>query len=100
MSLIPAPRELSAQQLEAFEQSEDAREAKYGLPRYVAFCKHCVISNQRPNSAVEFQHTQASRKATINFDDEGVCDACRFAEQKRGTIDWKDREDRDRKSVV
>jgi N-acetyl sugar amidotransferase len=60
----------------------------------VAFCKHCVISNQRPNSAVEFQHTQASRKATINFDDEGVCDACRFAEQKRGTIDWKDREDR------
>jgi N-acetyl sugar amidotransferase len=69
-------------------------EAKYGLPRQIAFCRHCVISNQRPNSAVEFKHTRESRKATINFDNEGVCDACRLAEEKKSTIDWAERESR------
>ena len=64
---------------------------RYGLPLDVAFCKLCVISNQRPNSTVEYKHTSDSKKATIRFDEEGVCDACRFAERKRGTIDWADR---------
>ena len=63
-------------------------EVKYGLPRDVAFCGRCVISNQRPNSAVEFAHTAESKKATINFDAEGICDACRLAERKHGAIDW------------
>jgi len=67
-------------------------EVKYGLPSEVAFCKRCVISNQRPNSAVEYTHTKESKKKTINFDDEGICDACRFAEKKHGTIDWDERE--------
>ncbi len=66
--------------------------ALYGLPQEVQFCRCCVISNQRPNSAVEFKHTRDTRKATINFDEEGVCDACRLAEQKHGTIDWQARE--------
>ncbi|WP_204312484.1 hypothetical protein, partial [Escherichia coli] len=55
---------------------------KYGLPRSVVFCKKCVISNQRPNSAVEYKHTAESKKSVIAFDDEGVCDACRNAERK------------------
>jgi N-acetyl sugar amidotransferase len=67
-------------------------EAKYGLPQQVRFCRRCVISNQRPNSAVEYQHTAASLKQTIHFDAEGVCDACRLAEQKHTRIDWADRE--------
>lgn len=67
-------------------------EAFYGLPKEVCYCKSCVISNQRPNSAVEFKHTKESKKATIHFDDEGVCDACRVAEQKHGTIDWAARD--------
>jgi N-acetyl sugar amidotransferase len=66
--------------------------AKYGLPGDVRFCRKCVISNQRPNSAVEFAHTAQSRKTTINFDENGVCDACRLAEQKHERIDWADRE--------
>ena len=41
-------------------------EAKYGLPVDVEFCKSCVISNQRPNSAVEYNHTKDSKKTTIN----------------------------------
>ena len=66
-------------------------EVKYGLPREVRFCRSCVISNQRPNSAVEFSHTPASKKDTIHFDDEGVCDACRVAERKQSAIDWRAR---------
>ena len=66
--------------------------AKYGLPVEVAFCRGCGISNQRPNSAVEFKHTAATKKATIHFDENGICDACRVAEAKRQTIDWDARE--------
>ena len=66
-------------------------EVKYGLPREVHFCKRCVISNQRPSSTVEYAHTSQSRKQTIHFDDEGVCDACRVAETK-DKIDWDARE--------
>jgi len=75
-----------------FELPENELEAKYGLPTDVKFCSRCVISNQRPNSAVEFKHTAESKKATINLDEEGVCDACRMAEQKKAIINWDDRE--------
>jgi len=67
-------------------------EAKFGLPTSVRFCARCVISNQRPNSAIEYAHTAASKKDTIRFDTDGVCDACRYAEAKRQTIDWAERE--------
>lgn len=75
-----------------FELPDQELEAKYGLPSDVQFCKACVISNQRPNSAVEFQHTVKSKKKTINFDGEGICDACRTAESKKDTIPWEERE--------
>ena len=65
-------------------------EAKYGLPSTVEYCSVCVISNQRPNSAVEFLNTKGSSKQTIRFQD-GVCDACRFAEKKK-TINWDQRQ--------
>lgn len=67
-------------------------DVKYGLPSDVRFCTRCVISNQRPNSAVEYKHTKESKKETIQFDENGVCDACRFAEKKHNTIDWDERE--------
>jgi len=66
-------------------------EAYYGLPRDVKFCKKCVISNQRPNSTVEFKNKNLT-KQTISFDEEGICDACRYNEIKEQT-DWKIRED-------
>lgn len=65
---------------------------KYGLPKEVKFCKKCVISNQRPNSAVEYTHTKDTKKNAINFDEFGICDACRFSEKKYRTIDWNERE--------
>jgi len=38
----------------------------YGLPRKVIFCKKTLISNQRPNSTIEFKHTIRSKKNTQN----------------------------------
>lgn len=63
----------------------------YGLPAEVMFCKSCLMSNQRPNSSIEFRHTKDRRHNTLNIDENGVCDACRFAEQKE-QIDWRQRE--------
>jgi hypothetical protein len=40
----------------------------YGLPEKVAYCKRCVISNQRPR---------------ITFNEEGVCSACQFSDYKK-----------------
>ncbi|WP_417861406.1 N-acetyl sugar amidotransferase [Winogradskyella sediminis] len=67
-------------------------EAYYGLPNEVTFCTKCVMSNQRPTSAVEFKHTKESKKTTMNFDDDGICDACKTAEIK-DNIDWGMREE-------
>lgn len=78
--------------MEKFNVPDDQLEVKYGLPKEVKFCKKCVISNQRPNSAVEYKHTKDSKKETIHFDEDQICDACRLAEQKHNHIDWKLRE--------
>ena len=72
--------------------SENSEVTKYGLPKQVFFCKTCVISNQRPSSTQEFDHTKDSSKATIFFDKHGVCDACKATHQKNNIIDWNERE--------
>ena len=67
-------------------------ETYYGLPSEVKFCTKCVMSNQRPTSTSEFKHTINSKKNTMHFDENGVCDACRTAEQKEN-INWGMREE-------
>jgi N-acetyl sugar amidotransferase len=70
-----------------------SREARYGLPGHVVFCKRCVMSNQRPASVPEFRHLPDRRGAKyMHIDADGVCDACHHADQKQA-IDWKVRED-------
>lgn len=78
--------------LSKYDLLKDELEAMYGLPTEIRFCKRCVISNQRPNSAVEYSHTRESKKKTINFDDQGVCDACRSTERKNFKTDWVERD--------
>ena len=46
---------------------------RYSLPSEIKFCKKCTISNQRPR---------------IQFDEKGICSACKFALFKRTKIDW------------
>lgn len=84
---------LTPNQLSDFSPAPTTRPpAKYGLPDEVVYCRHCVISNQRPSSTVEFKSNAKEKKTTIAFDEEGICAACRYAEIKEGTIDWKQRE--------
>jgi hypothetical protein len=89
MDKIPYPQDIDLSQ---FGASFNPELTKYGLPTNFEFCKKCVISNQRPNSAVEYSHTKESKKATIFFDENGICDACNYAEKKKSEIDWQLRE--------
>ena len=66
-------------------------EAYYGLPKDVVFCKRCVMSNQRPSSYPEFRHKPDRKAPTLHIDGDGICDACRYAEEKEHT-DWEARE--------
>jgi N-acetyl sugar amidotransferase len=68
------------------------REAYYGLPNQVTWCSRCVMSNQRPASAVEFKHTIDSKKVTLNIDEAGLCDACKQTDIK-DKIEWGKREE-------
>jgi N-acetyl sugar amidotransferase len=63
----------------------------YGLPEEVVYCKVCVMSNQRPSSYPEFKHTTKRITPTLNIGEDGICDACRYAETKKN-IDWEARE--------
>jgi N-acetyl sugar amidotransferase len=49
---------------------------KQTTPKKVVFCKRCVVSNQRPR---------------IEFNEEGVCNACTYAETKWDR-DWTERD--------
>jgi N-acetyl sugar amidotransferase len=70
----------------------DTQKTRYGLPVEIKYCKKCVMSNQRPASIPEFMHKPNREGAKyLHFDEEGVCDACRFAEMKE-KIDWNKRE--------
>jgi len=66
-------------------------EPYYSLPREVRFCQRCMMSNQRPTSYPEFKHTRDRITPTLHIDEEGICDACRYAETKE-KIDWEARE--------
>jgi N-acetyl sugar amidotransferase len=88
MKVYPKRREIS---IADFEKEKPTKTPFYGLPENIKFCKSCVISNQRPNSTQEYTHKKDSLKKTIHFDNEGLCDACRVAQQKK-IIDWSERE--------
>ena len=72
MELIKYP---SSVELKQFAKENTELQALYGLPTEVKYCQVCVISNQRPNSAVEYNHTKESKKETIHFDKDQICDA-------------------------
>ncbi|MFC1822864.1 N-acetyl sugar amidotransferase [Thermodesulfobacteriota bacterium] len=69
----------------------EGRRTLFGLPESVIFCKRCVMSNQRPSSYPEFKHKKDRITPTLHIDEEGICDACRYAERKE-EIDWTKRE--------
>ncbi|MDA1096014.1 MAG: N-acetyl sugar amidotransferase [Chloroflexi bacterium] len=70
----------------------DRLTAYWGLPEEVRFCTRCVLSNQKPQSANEYEHGGDSTKETIPFDVHGVCLACRQMDTVNCDIDWERRE--------
>jgi hypothetical protein len=70
---------------------DDPKPPLYGLPSEIRYCKRCIISNQRPASTIEFSHTKDTKKTPMEFDEEGICDACRVADHK-AEIDWEERD--------
>lgn len=87
--IIKAPSQVDYSK---FEPDAQITETKYGLPLEVKYCKRCVVSNQRPNSALEYKHKKDSKKETINFTEDGICEACVQAERKQKVIDWEERD--------
>ena len=72
----------------------------YGLPLEVKYCKKCIISNQRPPSVVEFKNKDSHKERTIDFNEEGICEACQFAEKKKNDeINWQEREEEFKKML-
>ena len=65
----------------------------YGLPEKIKFCSKCVMSNQKPNSIVEFRGGSLGndKKRTGIFFSNNICSACNYSEKKK-KIDWKKRE--------
>ena len=55
----------------------------YGLPQKIIFCKKTLMSNQRPSSEQEFTHSIKSKKKTIFFDKNGICDAWKYSRKKK-----------------
>ena len=65
-------------------------EAYYGLPENIVYCTRCSNSNQKPSSEKEYKHNIHTKKPTIEFDENGVCSACKVSAQKK-SINWDDR---------
>ena len=63
----------------------------YGLPSKVIFCKKTLLSNQRPNSTIEFKHTIKSKKKTFYINKNKVSDTWKFSREKK-KINFMDRE--------
>ena len=55
----------------------------YGLPKKVIFCKKTLLSNQRPNSTVEFKHNIKSKKKTFEIDKNNISETWKFSRIKK-----------------
>ena len=55
----------------------------YGLPKKIIFCKKTLISNQRPNSSIEFSHKIESKKKTLFIDKNGISDSWKYSRLKK-----------------
>ena len=88
----PFPLKRSSEALASSDQNTGLP-AYFGLPMAVKYCKLCVLSNQRPASAVEYHHDRTTEKITVPIGDDGICDACKIHRLKHGTIiNWAERE--------
>ena len=65
----------------------------YGLPPNVIFCKKTLISNQRPQSEIEFKHNLRTKKKTLHIDKNGISDTWKYSRIKK-RIDYSLRKEK------
>ena len=63
----------------------------FGLPEKVQVCSKCLMTNQKPFSINEAQNAKGKKKTGLGFDENGVCNACKYSENKKN-INWNERE--------
>jgi N-acetyl sugar amidotransferase len=63
----------------------------FNLPRKVLFCEKTLISNQRPQSSLEFYHNIHSQKKTISFDQNNISESWHYSRKKKN-INFQTRE--------
>lgn len=88
MEFIKSPQPVD---LAAYAPDNHEGQPFYGLPKDIRFCARCGYSNQKPNSEKEYKHNINTKKPTVEFDEHGVCAACRVADTKKA-VDWAQRE--------
>ena len=81
---------MSANSSENIKSKKWGHLAAQGLPKHVEFCSKCILSNQKPITSLESNHSRNDKKNTTRFVN-GVCDACRWSEIKEKEIDWSER---------
>tara|TARA_B100001250_G_C19816762_1_gene798844 strand:+ start:1879 stop:3183 length:1305 start_codon:yes stop_codon:yes gene_type:complete len=62
----------------------------YGLSKNIKFCSNCTYSNQKPTSEKEYNHTLNTKKTTLKFSDQHICNACQVL-KKKNQINWEER---------
>ena len=66
----------------------------FGSPKKVIFCKECVMSNQKPDTTLEYQHEFSRKGSTyLKIGNDGICQACKYCKSKYKTVHWKKREE-------
>jgi len=85
--MISYPKEVD---LKSYKELINKPESFYGLDLNIKFCKKCTYSNQKPTSEVEFKHSNKTKKPTLIFGENNICNACAILE-KKNKIDWADR---------
>ena len=62
MKILKRPGKID---LSIFDKNIESSDVKYGLPKEIIYCNNCVQSNQRPNSAVEYQNSITEKKRLL-----------------------------------
>ena len=71
--------------------SDNPKTVLYNLPKNVTYCKSCLMSNQRPDTIAEHYNKKDQNKQTIQFSEDNICYACKWA-KKKDQVDWEKRE--------
>ena len=71
-------------------KEKNLKKTFFGLPSKVVFCKKTLVSNQRPNSEIEYKHNKKTKKKTMFISKNGLSDAWIYSRIKKKLIGKKE----------